>query len=536
MSMNRRSTLALLGSAGVLAAARGALAATPAQAGPAPNAYLAAPHMALAHFDPSASDVMPYPAPRGVFEVDLRQCPRVVGGPVNILTAASTSPDYMWAISSEGVAYVDVRGGGFREVARAAAPGVPHISAETHDKVLGAPFASLEQVEARVRDGYGADWTRIANGVYSLVDRDNVVFYNTRVGVVFAFGLADPANPAAGVQILRSRDFRPLLGPKETLAGMSLTYDGKLVVIGSRSLMVIDRSLEGEPVRVAFGDDERISNSVCIDERNAIYVASDKLMRKVVWTGARLSLDEADGAWSSPYDGGRQPPQIKTGTGTGSTPTLMGFGADPDKLVVITDGADRMKLVAFWRDDIPARAKPVAGARSRRIAGQIQVTCELSPLPEFIQTEQSVVVSGYGAFVVNNISQAKAAPNLMVGVVALGPVLEPPKGAERFEWNPSKQSFRSVWRRPDLVSTSMVPTLSGPSGVVMVNGYTAKDGWEVTGMDWTTGATVTRAIFGHDNLGNGAYALVQLFPNGDLLFNSIAGPIRAASPRKNRRR
>lgn len=47
-------------------------------------------------------------------------------------------------------------------------------------------------------------------------------------------------------------------------------------------------------------------------------------------------------------------PCIKLGYGTGATPTLMGFGNDEDKLVVITDGAKRMKLVAFWRDAIPA--------------------------------------------------------------------------------------------------------------------------------------------------------------------------------------
>ena len=50
-------------------------------------------------------------------------------------------------------------------------------------------------------------------------------------------------------------------------------------------------------------------------------------------------------------------PSIKMGYGTGSTPTLMGFGDDEDKLVVITDGAKRMKIVAFWRDNIPSDAK-----------------------------------------------------------------------------------------------------------------------------------------------------------------------------------
>ena len=61
---------------------------------------------------------------------------------------------------------------------------------------------------------------------------------------------------------------------------------------------------------------------------------------------------------------------------------------------------------------------------------------------------------------------------------------------------------------------------------MLANGFTAKDGWEVTGMDWATGKTVHRTIFGPDNRGNGAYALVQLLPNGDLLFNSIDGPYR----------
>jgi hypothetical protein len=53
-----------------------------------------------------------------------------------------------------------------------------------------------------------------------------------------------------------------------------------------------------------------------------------------------------------------------------------------------------------------------------------------------------------------------------------------------------------------------------------------KTGWELTGMDWNTGETVHRTIFGQDNLGNGAYALIQFLENGDLLFNSIGGPVR----------
>ena len=47
-------------------------------------------------------------------------------------------------------------------------------------------------------------------------------------------------------------------------------------------------------------------------------------------------------------------------------------------------------------------------------------------------------------------------------------------------------------------------------------------------MDWDTGATVHRTIFGKSNYGNGAYAILQFLPNGDLLFNSLVDPYRAS--------
>ncbi|MFL0274407.1 hypothetical protein [Mycobacterium sp. SMC-19] len=68
------------------------------------------------------------------------------------------------------------------------------------------------------------------------------------------------------------------------------------------------------------------------------------------------------------------------------------------------------------------------------------------------------------------------------------------------------------------MSTSMVPAASATSRIIVLNGYTEADGWEVTGLDWQTGETVHRTIFGQSNLGNGAYALIEGLPNGDLLF------------------
>ena len=249
-----------------------------------------------------------------------------------------------------------------------------------------------------------------------------------------------------------------------------------------------------------FDDSEYVSNSIAVDENNGIYVASDSVMRKLVWTGTKISDNETDGAWSQEYtnSGTELPPIIKVGKGTGSTPTLMGFGDDEDKLVVITDGAKRMNLVAFWRDEIPEG--------SQRIAGQIPVTCGLPTDTEWIQSEQSVVVYGYGAFVVNNIPET-VDPDLEVTGRTRSfrsrswvRHMNTSYGAERFQWNPSKNEWSSVWTRSDVSSTSMVPIHSQSSNMALINGYRAPNGWEVLGLDWNTGKTVHQTIFGNSEL------------------------------------
>ncbi|MFE3986501.1 hypothetical protein ACFXPR_18615 [Nocardia tengchongensis] len=502
--------------------------------GPARNPYLAADHYAITHLDSAQSDSFPDPIPRGTFHIDPKAMPRVPVGPVSIMTLASTSDKYRWISSTAGVRYVDVSDGGFKEVAALDTPGVAPISPQALDQVLDQNFTDAGQIKnAIAQDWGGANWTRIANGVYGLVDKDNRVYFNTFDSQLYIFGLKNKDKPEDGIEVVKHVDLKQYmgnepttLGTPENVVGVSMTYDGHVVVAYSRGLLVFDRDLDGTPQQVRFGGDETVSNSMANDEHGGIYIASDKVMRKVVWTGSKLSTEESDGAWSSPYDFGRQPPAVKFGIGTGSTPTLMGYGKDNDELVVITDGADHMKLVAFWRNKIPEGFAQKPGAKSNRIADQIEVTAGETDKPEFIQSEQSVVVNGYGAFVVQNIG-AGGEPDRLVDVLANGPVDAPPHGMQRFEWDPKAHKWNSVWERGDVVSTSMVPATSTDTGIVFVNGYSKADGWEVTGLDWKTGETVHRTIFGQSNLGNGAYAIVEGLPNGDILFNSVGGPFRA---------
>ena len=495
---------------------------------PATNPYLAAPVYAITHFDSSQSDAFPYSVKTGDFHIDLKQEQEVTGNPINIVTLASTSPNYMWGVSTRGPAYISVSNKEFKEVARFDLPYYAPVSKETHEKVLRNNFKSVEEIAKLVQDNYTKITTTkeaalSPSAAYSLVDSDNILYTNYET-FIEVFALNDKNDPSKGIKELRKLDTKKIFGTNSVLTGLSLTYDGKLIMVANNAIAVIDREFKTTPSVIKY-DGEVISNGVSVDDKNGIYVASNKYMRKVVWTGTKLSEDKKDGAWESEYDTGQQPPSVKFGTGTGSTPTLMGFGNDEDKLVVITDGADRMNVVAFWRDDIPADFKQQPGTKSNRIAGQIAITAGLPANTKWIQSEQSVVVNGYGAFVVNNIVN-EAPDDKMVAVIALGPVIKPPTGMERVEWDPKANAWKSVWTRGDVSSISMIPSMSRTSNIVFVNGYTDKDGWEITGMDWNTGKTIHRTIFGKDNYGNGAYANIQFFPDGDLLFNSIAGPFR----------
>ena len=543
---SRLGTILLLCLVGLVAAGCSSNDADVAN-GPATNPFLSAALYGITHFDPSQSDSTPYGPPKGTHRVSPEDYPIVCGGPVNIITLASTNASYMWGVGTDRVAYIRSSGGQWVEEARIDAPAymsptLGPIAPEDHLRIGAMELEGMTSTDLNtvLSESYGQAYNlRIMNSSYSAVDNDNVLYANYGNGV-YAFALVNPNDPSAGIAVVRSiADIRSIQGAiveGVRLFGLSMTYDGRLLVAFSNGLAAIDRSLDPATAQfVPFGAGETVYNSIAVDENNGVYIATDKFMHKLVWTGTTLSTLEADGAWISAYDAPTDavPPMIKFGLGTGSTPTLMGFGTDPDKLVVITDGCKQMKLVAFWRDAIPEGFVQKPGTASRRIAGQIQVTCGFSPVPEWIQSEQSVVVNGYGAFVVNNIPENAATydianANKILGVAAMGPMYAPPTGAQRFAWDPVADEWTSVWARSDVSSTSMVPIHSRLGSMALVNGYTAADGWEVTGMDWTTGATVHRTIFGRKTFGNGAYAILQYLNNGDLVFNSFVGPYRVS--------
>ncbi len=507
---------------------------------PTKNPFLSSLIYGVTHINSGQTNCVPYNIKDGEFKVDLEKLTPIWGGPVNNVTYASTDTNFMWSVSTDRIALIDKKGNNWNLVTDIDLPGAKRLTVEQLKSISDVKYTSLDFASKHLKQILGSQpGLVLPAGVYALVSSDNYVYANAG-NVVSAIGLIDKSDPSKGLEVKYKFDVSFLIPAAEVapgvkrinMVGMNMTYDGHIVIGAVNGIAVIDRQLKGPGKFYAFNDTELCTNSMAVDENNGIYVATgsktpkgDGMMRKLVWTGSEISDKETDGAWISPYNGGDWPPAIKAGTGAGSTPTLMGFAKDEDKLVLITDGQNRMNLVAFWRDSIPASHLQKGGTKSRRIAGLIPIKAGLSEDKPWIQSEQTIVVNGWGAFLVNNLID-EGHPDRIIDVLTVGPVHQGPKGMERVEWNPEKNEFFTVWTRNDVVSTSMVPLVTSGSNMVLVNGYTTERGWEITGLDWNTGKNRTRVEFGQSNRGNGAYAILQLLENGDLLFNSVIGPYR----------
>ena len=293
------------------------------------------------------------------------------------------------------------------------------------------------------------------DGVYALVDCDNTLFLGTTTSVL-AYAETDRTDPASPI-VERDRWDKPA-HIEGGFVGVNITFDGRLLLSTDHGWLVcLARDFaEYEAVRLPGAAQEAaahwarmeadgrsgygwVRTSICVDEDDGIYLSSVDHTHKVVWTGDRLSLDEADGAWSARYRNGR-------GWGSGTTPSLMGFGPDEDHFVVIGDGDDVVNITLLWRDEIPDDWEQLPNAPSRRIAGIGPANMGNPDLAE-IQTEQSITVCGYGAMTVNN--EAATTPSglgarasrLLCAFLGHDPTYTP-FGLHKYEWDPRHPDLR----------------------------------------------------------------------------------------------
>lgn len=374
---------------------------------------------------------------------------------------------------------------------------------------------------------------RDLSSVYTVLDSDNTYFIGDKSGRITAYGDSDPNDPAS--EIVEKGRFQMPEFVTGLSVGMNMTFDGWLIVPTEHGYVVaISKDLKQHRVirmRHSEGAEDKatrptgygwVRNATAIDRDGGIYVASQEHMHKLIWTGDQLSIDSADGAWTARYLNG-------WGNGTGATPSLMGF-ADEDRFVVITDGEDLMNVVLFWRDAIPADWKGLPGSPDRRIAGMLPADMGDEDLKE-IQSEQSVVVAGYGALVVNNVPRnvpwylPSRARSLLISYLGSSPRYQP-YGVQKFEWDASKREFRVAWVNREVSSPSCVPIASYPSGRVYLIGA-RENRWTLEAIDWSDGQSAFHAEIGGQRY-NPLFSGTIIDERGRIHYGSPWGRVRLA--------
>ena len=478
---------------------------------PEPNLMAAQSVNPIPHGDPAQQDSTPLPGPMDTTRrLDPSEIKYQFLGPGHFgVSLSSPYPDgrrVVWTNGVNGVFKLDDESYDI----------IDHLPSEVADK-YDEDWANKILAKLDKNNGASAMPTAVKSmlplkslsGVYTVVG-DNDWFYIARKdGSVVAY--TDAVKDDAGSGIVEAARFQLPAELSGASVGMNMTYDGWIIFPMETGVMIAvspDLS-EYRSVQMKHADTEDtethgvgygwVRNSIAIDEDGGIYAISRNHVHKIIWTGDKLSTEEADGAWTAEYRNGHI-------EGSGATPSLMGFG-DEDRFVVLTDGDIRMNVVLMWRDDIPEDWKQLEGAPSRRIAGQAPADMGEQKVTK-IQSEQTVIVAGYGALVVNNTPRNTPffMPKEGVGRGAsIGPLGNNPKfqpyGVQKFEWNPELRRLEKAWVNERISSPNGVPWVSTGSGQVYFIG--ARDNeWTLEAVNWLTGEPTFHYILGGQTYNN----------------------------------
>jgi hypothetical protein len=417
----------------------------------------------------------------------------------------------------------------FDIIAKLRLPGDDHFDGLAHEdfiKTFDSNASFQEKLDAAKKSGLPP-----VDGVYTMLDVDNQYIVAGK-GFIRIYGDATPGDRLSSIAVRKQWD-----QPMEitgSFMGMNMTHDGRIILATTDGfVLALSRDFSDvKSVRLPHATEEIpnlpkgvlwVRNGFAVDEKGGIYVASNKHLHKVIWNGSALSVDPKDGAWSERFSN-------SLGRGTGSTPSLVGFGGEPDKLVVLTDGDVLMNVVAYWRDEIPSNWKQLDRAPSRRIAGQQPANFGDANL-KAAQSEQSMVCSGYGMFVVNN--EARNVPKeilddpqtklLFTGYLSYLKEFAP-HGGQKFEWDPKTKTLKSAWVNTEVTSPNCVPMVSTGSNMVYLCG--ARDNqWTLEAIDWNSGKSAFHFILGGARF-NSFYSQPQIDLDGRVMVSGLYGALR----------
>lgn len=501
---------------------------------PPKNPYLADSSYAMGHGDSAQQDAVPQGGPMGPSRtLEASEIQYTFAGPayfgINTSGIYADGKRVFWGNGLDRLVKLDYDS--YEVISELYFPGVERYTEQQAEESIAKFDDSNDGIFALYNAYQDAQKLRNLSNLYTVMDIDNVYYVGNKSGLITAYGDKNPKDSRSPIVELRSFQLpEEATGP---IMGLNMTYDGWLIVATEHGYMAaIKRDFsEHRLTRIKHSEGAEnkatgrtgygwIRNAFAIDKDGGIYIASQAHMHKVVWTGDKLSTDEKEGAWAEPY-------LNDWGHGTGATPSLMGFG-DEDPFVVITDGQPQMNVVLFWRNGIPEDWQQLEDAPSRRIAGQMPVNMGDPELTK-IQSEQSVVVAGYGALVVNNHPRnvpwymPKQAASLLISFLGSNPRHQP-YGVQKFAWNPQSRALEEDWVNQSISSPSCVPMVGVGSNTVYLIG--ARDNqWTLEAMNWDSGESRFHYVIGGQRY-NVLFAGTLLDEDGRIHYGTPWGRVR----------
>ncbi|MEM8679192.1 MAG: hypothetical protein AAGF97_07570 [Planctomycetota bacterium] len=377
------------------------------------------------------------------------------------------------------------------------------------------------------------------SGAYSLVDCDGV-FFAPQGDVIEGFADAVKDDPESAIEVRFQYQIPPRLtqGTPTRIVGMNMTYDGRIVFVTESGLLgSLSRQLDdGKYLQLPMAPRETISNTIAIDETNGIFVLTSRQLHRIDWRSEKPAPLEV--AWSTPYATDEMRAKGRLGTGSGTTPSLVGTGEQEDQFVVICDGQRLMHMVLFWRGNIPADWEGLPG-KDRRIAAEVPVNFG-DPKAEMSTTEQSITVRGYEMVTVSNkygdigplVKRLFKTRGIGVHNATIHQSYRAsiaPYGAEKFTWDPKSRQLVSTWANPKLSCPNGVPTMSAQTGLLYCMGQRNSE-WTLEAVDWETGESKFYQVLSRDPANNSFYAATEIGPDGMIITGTYGGILRFHRP------
>lgn len=332
-------------------------------------------------------------------------------------------------------------------------------------------------------DSFRLDFnTLTSNGYNHLLSKNRIWFSyeptydpaDNRYSRLFKFSDADTTDPYSPIVALDTLDFGDYGINRVNM--YNLNYNGEIVWYSEEDEVnniayagIIDQDFNMLDTLVfARLPDERINhNSISVDENNTFYIVTSHRLIAFEWDGTELVI-----GWEAPYDFVHDGPTGNFAYGSGTTPTLIGWGAGNDKLVVVADGHANNNLVAFWRE-LPAGWTGLPGMPVR-FADSIAIPNAQSFSNLFQSIENSPTAYGYDVA----IAQFNG---------FLGYDCNNFKGVSKFRWDTTANAFNLEWTNSSVNMNGVLAYSSG-SNLVYGTGKETDCIYYYYGLNWENGA------------------------------------------------